>query len=99
MTIQIFLKNGKVVGYGPFNPVRETTYTFMTNFFSEVLSIFPDAYIHIGGDEVDFSCWQSNPEIQQWMKNHSYTDYSAVEQYYETRILQILNQLNHDYIV
>jgi len=92
-------QNGKVVGYGPFNPVRETTYTFMTNFFSEVLSIFPDAYIHIGGDEVDFSCWQSNPEIQQWMKNHSYTDYSAVEQYYETRILQILNQLNHDYIV
>lgn len=27
---------------------------------------------------------KSNPDIQKWMKDHSYTDYSKLEQYYET---------------
>jgi len=31
-----------------------------------------------------FNCRESNPEIQQWMKEHNYTDYSKLEQYYET---------------
>ena len=31
-----------------------------------------------------FNCRESNPEIQQWMKEHKYTDYSKLEQYFET---------------
>lgn len=43
--------------FGPINPVPAKNYKFLKEFFAETFEVFPDAYIHLGGDEVDFSCW------------------------------------------
>jgi hexosaminidase len=43
--------------YGPVNPVPETTYKFLHQFLAEAVELFPEKYVHLGGDEVDFACW------------------------------------------
>jgi hexosaminidase len=43
---------------GPMDPTKNTTYTLLANLLTEVVDVFPDSYIHIGGDDTsDFSCW------------------------------------------
>lgn len=43
--------------YGPINPILNSTYQFVTSLFQEVGAVFPDYFLHLGGDEVDFTCW------------------------------------------
>lgn len=43
--------------FGPINPILKSTYRFLRHLFAEVLTVFRDKYVHLGGDEVPFDCW------------------------------------------
>uniref|UniRef100_A0A8C7LFZ7 Beta-hexosaminidase subunit beta n=1 Tax=Oncorhynchus mykiss TaxID=8022 RepID=A0A8C7LFZ7_ONCMY len=86
--------------FGPVNPMLNTTYDFMSMFFKEVNTVFPDAYVHLGGDEVDFSCWKSNPDIQKFMEQQGFgMDYSKLESFYIQRLLDIITTTNKGYMI
>lgn len=38
--------------------------------FTELAEVFPDSYIHLGGDEVNSAWWDRNSSIQAWMGSH-----------------------------
>ncbi|CAH1779477.1 unnamed protein product [Owenia fusiformis] len=80
-------------GYGPLHPTRPETYTFIENFFKEYLELFPDSYIHLGGDEVPFSCWEHEPDIKIFMGQMGYMNSVEVWNYYENRLLKIISSL------
>jgi len=47
--------------------VEDSTVHFMQDVLSEVLTLFPSKFVHVGGDEVEKRPWQANPRAQQRM--------------------------------
>jgi len=76
------------------NPVNEFTYEFLDKFFAEMATLFPDDYIHIGGDENNGKHWNANPEIQQFMKENNIPDNHMLQAYFNKRVLKILTKYN-----
>ena len=76
------------------DPTREETYTFIAGFLAEMADIFPDPYVHIGGDETPAPDWKSNPRIQSFMRQHDLRDSDALQAYFNQRVLKILTGLN-----
>jgi len=94
--------NEKSGFYGPLNPTKKRVYTFIQEFFEEITQVFPDKYLHLGGDEVDMKCWQSNPEITEFMRKWNLTgDYHKLESIYIKKLLDIVSSYptNNGYIV
>jgi hexosaminidase len=74
------------------DPTKEATYAFAEVMVSELAAIFPDAYLHIGGDEVDDTQWKSNPQIQQFMRDHQLKDSHALQAYFNRKLETILEK-------
>ena len=75
-----------------FNPTVEKTYKFLDAFFKEMCKLFPDEYMHIGGDENSGKQWDANPEIQAFMKKHNIPDNNSLQSYFNKRLLAILTK-------
>ena len=86
--------------FGPIDPIRNSSYQFIETLFKEVVNRFPDQYLHLGGDEVDFTCWASNPDILKYMTALNITDnFAKLEEIYIQKVLDIVKTLNRSYIV
>ena len=76
------------------DPTREETYVFLEAFLREMTGIFPDQYLHIGGDETPAPDWKSNPRILAFKQAHGLADNDALQAYFNQRVLAILTKLN-----
>ncbi|MGA2858907.1 MAG: beta-N-acetylhexosaminidase [Candidatus Sulfotelmatobacter sp.] len=77
---------------GAMDPTREEVYKFLDKFLGEMATLFPDAYIHIGGDESNGKQWKSNPKIQSFMESKGLKDRNALQAYFNQRLLKILQK-------
>jgi hexosaminidase len=74
------------------DPTREEVYKFLDTFLGEMAALFPDDYLHIGGDENEGKQWDRNPAIQAYMKKNGIKDNHALQAYFNTRLLKILQK-------
>lgn len=73
------------------NPINPELYVFFDKVFSEVTELFPDEYIHIGGDEPNYQQWSDNKEIQAFIKENNIDGNRGLQSYLNARIEKMLN--------
>lgn len=76
------------------NPIKERTYEFLDTLLTEMSTLFPDEYFHIGGDENSGKHWDENIEIQSFMLENNIKDNHALQAYFNQRVLKILTNNN-----
>lgn len=74
------------------DPTRKSTYKFIDNLVGEMGSIFPDAYFHIGGDEVQGEAWLADPEIAAFMKKKGFTKPAELQAWFNQQLEEILKK-------
>jgi hexosaminidase len=83
-------------GRGIFDPVLDPTnpevYEILEKFLGEMAALFPDAYLHIGGDENNGVHWSAHPGIQAFIREHGLQDNAGLHAHFNGRIHTILAQ-------
>ncbi|WP_083969197.1 beta-N-acetylhexosaminidase [Hyalangium minutum] len=74
------------------DPTREEVYPFLDAFLGEMAELFPDAWMHIGGDENTGNHWRVNPAIQSFMASRGLADSHALQTYFGDRVAKILQK-------
>lgn len=80
---------------GVFNGVycagNNATYAFLENVLTEVSTLFPGKYIHIGGDEVNKENWQHCPLCQARIKSENLKNEAELQSWFTRRIEKIVH--------
>eukprot|EP00095_Tigriopus_kingsejongensis_P004123 maker-scaffold122_size333723-snap-gene-2.35 protein:Tk04123 transcript:maker-scaffold122_size333723-snap-gene-2.35-mRNA-1 annotation:"beta-hexosaminidase subunit alpha-like" len=88
------LRNKPDGNFGPMDPTKESVFVFLEQLYQEISEVFPEKYVHIGGDEVSFKCWRTNPLINDFMDQWNITgNYKRLESYFIERVLNIVEGL------
>ena len=81
----------------PLDPTSDMTWELINGVLSEWSGnekrkgIFFDDFYHMGGDEVDTSCWKSTQRIVDWMKENNFTDHDTYK-YFVKKVHEFVNQ-------
>lgn len=62
----------------PLDPSREITFETIEKMLDDLIGsqkdgMFPGEFFHIGGDEVDTTCWNKVDHVVEWMKAKNFT--------------------------
>ncbi|PKA59282.1 Beta-hexosaminidase 3 [Apostasia shenzhenica] len=80
----------------PLDVSNEFTFQVIDGILSDFSKIFKFKFVHLGGDEVNTSCWTRTPHISNWLKNHGMNGSDAYR-YFVLRAQKIA--LSHGYDV
>ena len=70
--------------------VDESTFSFLEDVLSEVMTLFPSPYIHVGGDEAPKGQWDASPTVQKRIVALGVPNTKALQGYFTARIGRFL---------
>ena len=71
---------------------KDSNYTLLRDILTEICALFDTKYIHIGGDEVETSQWNSCPDCKALMARKGYTTPQQLQAYFMTRLTSVLTE-------
>jgi hexosaminidase len=74
------------------DPTREDVYKFLDGFLGEMAALFPDPFMHIGGDENNGKQWDANQAIQAFKQKRGIPDNHGLQAYFNQRLSKILQK-------
>jgi hexosaminidase len=75
------------------DPAKPAVYEFLDGFIGEMAAAFPDAYFHIGGDEVNGKQWAANKtDIPAFMQSHGFKTQHDLQAYFNQQIEKIVTK-------
>jgi hexosaminidase len=72
------------------DPTNEKVYEFADKVMTEVASLFPGEYIHMGGDECYKGYWAESKDVQDFMKKNKIRDVHELQSYFVKRLEKIV---------
>lgn len=69
-----------------YNIADQKVIEFLDDVLGEVIELFPSPIIHVGGDEVRFSFWESSPYIQNYMKKNNLNSPAELQVHFTNEI-------------
>lgn len=74
------------------DPTNPKLYQFISTLFAELAAVFPDPYVHIGGDEILPDHWLQSEHIVQFMQQQQLADAAALHSYFNRKLQALLQQ-------
>jgi hexosaminidase len=71
-------------------PSNDTVYEFLDGVFTEIASMFPGEYIHMGGDEAFKGFWEKCKQCQQFKKDKKLNNENELQSYFVKQVEKIL---------
>jgi len=71
-------------------PANDKVYVFLDRVITEIASLFPFEYIHMGGDETARNFWEKSEAIKGLMKRENLKNLDEVQSYFVKRVEKIV---------
>ncbi|MBR8538085.1 beta-N-acetylhexosaminidase [Carboxylicivirga sediminis] len=78
-----------------FNVADARVYEFLEDVLDEVMALFPENIVHIGGDEVRFEAWKNSEKVQDFMAAKGLKTPADLQVYFTNRISNYLDANKH----
>lgn len=73
------------------DPSNPATFVFLEDVFREVAALFPNEFIHMGGDECPKNFWAKDPDCQALMKQEGLKDPGELQSWFVKRVEKIIH--------
>ena len=72
------------------DPSKEEVYRFLDGFLGEMAALFPDPFLHVGGDEVNGKHWDASERLVAFKKEKGFKDNHELQGYFSQRLSKIV---------
>jgi len=68
------------------NPTLDKTYEIVNGVLSDIIKTTNEKYLHLGGDEVVFACWNEDPSITTFMSENNINSFNEMLGYFVEKV-------------